>query len=77
MLDNGPKFCSVQATAPLNGLVVKVTDLESLHILNVKALYVTVFDSKIYTSRVQLTLAISNSLISNNRLSRSENLVPA
>ena len=28
-------------------------------------------------SHVQLTLVISNSLISNNRLSRSENLVPA
>ena len=26
---------------------------------------------------IQLTLVISNSLISNNRLSRSENLVPA
>ena len=30
-----------------------------------------------YHDKVQLTLAISNSLISNNRLSRSENLVPA
>ena len=28
-------------------------------------------------TKVQLTLAISNSLISNNRLSRSENLFPA
>ena len=28
-------------------------------------------------TQIQLTLAISNSLISNNRLSRSENLVPA
>ena len=28
-------------------------------------------------SALQLTLAISTSLISNNRLSRSENLVPA
>ena len=31
----------------------------------------------IYWYYIQLTLVISNSLISNNRLSRSENLVPA
>ena len=35
-----------------------------------------VVSSKV-TSEIQSTLVISNSLISNNRLSRSENLVPA
>ena len=39
------------------------------HLRGIKAVYVMTF--------IQLNLAISNSLISNNRLSRSENLVPA
>ena len=30
-----------------------------------------------FRTKIQLTLAISNSLISNNRLFQSENLVPA
>ena len=30
-----------------------------------------------FSMKIQLTLVISTSLISNNRLSRSENLVPA
>ena len=33
--------------------------------------------SKLRTYKLQLTLVISTSLISNNRLSRTENLVPA
>ena len=50
---------------------------ESLLEISTPRYLVQVTVSRTWPCNVQLTLAISNSLISNNRLSRSENLVPA